>query len=81
MVLLSSNLELHKVIMSYGKLVGRETKMIRSVLKDVVVEAINHAPFFIILDDLDGLIMVDGPGPTTTIVAVFEFLDDIIDLC
>lgn len=37
--------------------------MIRRVLEDFVVEAIDHAPFFIILDDLDGLIMVDERAP------------------
>jgi hypothetical protein len=59
MVLLSSDLELYRVIMSFGKLVGGKVGMIWRVLEDVATEVIDHAPFFIILDDLDGLIVVD----------------------
>ncbi len=56
MVLSGSDLELYRVIMSCGELVGGEAGMIQRVLEDVVAEAVNHAPSLIILDDLDGLI-------------------------
>ncbi len=59
MVLLSFDLELYRVIMSFGKLVGGKVGMIWRVLEDVATEVVDHAPFLIILDDLDGLIVVD----------------------
>jgi hypothetical protein len=56
--------------------------MIQRVLEDVLAEAVNHAPSLIILDDLDGLIPcgLEGPKPATTVVALAEFLGDLIDL-
>jgi hypothetical protein len=59
MVLLSFDLELYRVIMSSGKLVGRKVGMIWRVLEDAATEVVNHAPFFIILDDPNGFILVD----------------------
>jgi hypothetical protein len=68
--------------MSCGELVGGEAGMVWRVLEDVVAEAVNHAPSLIILDDLDGLIPfgLEGPKPATTVVALAEFLGDLIDL-
>ncbi len=64
------------------ELVGGEAGMIQRVLEAVVAEAVNHAPSLIILDDLDGLIPCGlvGPKPATTVVALAEFLGDLIDL-
>jgi peroxin-1 len=69
-------------IMNCGELVGAEAEMIRRVLDDAVAEAVDHAPSLIILDDLDGLIPggSEGPEPATTVVALAEFLGDLMDL-
>jgi SpoVK/Ycf46/Vps4 family AAA+-type ATPase len=82
MVLSGSDLELYRVIMSCGELVGGEAEMIRRVLEDAIAEAVDHAPSLIILDDLDGLIPggSEGPEPATTVVALAEFLGDLMDL-
>jgi hypothetical protein len=82
MVLSGSDLELYRVIMRCGELVGGEAEMIRRVLEDAVAEAVDHAPSLIILDDLDGLIPggSEGPEPATTVVALAEFLGDLMDL-
>jgi hypothetical protein len=81
-ILSGSDLELYRVIVSCGELVGGEAEMIRRVLEDAVAEAVDHAPSLIILDDLDGLIPggSEGPEPATTVVALSEFLGDLMDL-
>jgi hypothetical protein len=42
-----------------GKLVGGKVGMIRRVLENFIVEVIDHASFFIILDDPNGIILMD----------------------
>jgi len=51
------------------------------VLHNAVSEALDHAPTLIILDDLDALLpKEEGPEPATIVMALSEFLGDLMDL-
>lgn len=67
--------------MRCNELVGEQAGSIRNVLQDAVSEALDHAPALIILDDLDSLLpKEEGPEPATVVMALSEFLGDLMDL-
>lgn len=71
----------NRVIVRCNELVGEQAWAIRNVLHDAVSEALDHAPALIILDDLDALLpKVEGPEPATIVMALSEFLGDLMDL-
>lgn len=71
----------HRVIVRCNKLVGEQASSIRNLLQDAVSEALDHAPALVILDDLDALLpKEEGPEPATAVMALAEFLGDLMDL-
>jgi peroxin-1 len=69
------------VIVRCNELVGEQAGSIRNVLHDAISEALDHAPALIILDDLDALLpKEEGPEPATVVMALAEFLGDLMDL-
>jgi len=69
------------VIVRCNELVGEQAGAIRNMLRDAVSEALDHSPALIILDDLDALLpKEEGPEPATVVMALSEFLGDLMDL-
>ncbi|XP_077232487.1 peroxisome 1 isoform X2 [Tasmannia lanceolata] len=73
----------HTVFISCSKLATEKTLTIRQALAGYISEALEHSPSLLIFDDLDSIVSTsyesEGSKPSTSVVALVEFLTDIID--
>ncbi|KAF3440552.1 hypothetical protein FNV43_RR18836 [Rhamnella rubrinervis] len=73
----------HIVFVSCSRLSLEKTLTIRQALSGYISEALDHAPSIVILDDVDSIISsssdAEGSQPSGSIIALREFLIDIMD--
>lgn len=72
-----------RVYVSCSQLAMDKALTIRQALSSYISEALDHAPSVVILDDLDSIVSSssdsEGSQPSTSVVALTEFLIDIMD--
>ncbi|KAK4564265.1 hypothetical protein RGQ29_006369 [Quercus rubra] len=73
----------HIVFVCCSRLALEKASTIRQELSSHISDALDHAPSIIIFDDLDSIISsssnLEGSQPSTSVVALMEFLTDIMD--
>ncbi|XP_050367235.1 peroxisome biogenesis protein 1 isoform X2 [Argentina anserina] len=73
----------HIVYVSCSQLAMEKALTVRQALSSYISEALDHAPSLVILDDLDSIVSsssdLEGSQPSTSVVALAEFLIDIMD--
>ena len=70
------------VFVCCSRLALEKASTIRQELSSHISDALDHAPSIIIFDDLDSIISssnLEGSQPSTSVVALMEFLTDIMD--
>lgn len=72
-----------RVFICCSKLALEKGSAIHQALSDFISEALDHAPSVVIFDDLDSVISSssnsDGSQSSTSVIALTEFLADIMD--
>jgi hypothetical protein len=72
-----------RVYVCCSQLATEKALTIRQALSSYISEALDHAPSVVILDDLDSIVSSssdsEGSQPSTSVVALTEFLTDIMD--
>lgn len=72
-----------RVFVSCSWLSLEKTLTIRQALSGYISEALDHAPSIVILDDVDSIISssfdTEGSQPPGSVIALTEFLIDIMD--
>lgn len=72
-----------RVYVCCSQLATEKALTIRQALSSYISEALDHAPSVVILDDLDSIVSSssdsEGSQPSTSVVALTEFLIDIMD--
>ncbi|XP_062012327.1 peroxisomal ATPase PEX1 isoform X1 [Rosa rugosa] len=73
----------HIVYVCCSQLAMEKALTVRQALSSYISEALDHAPSLVILDDLDSIVSSssdsEGSQPSTSVVALAEFLIDIMD--
>ncbi|KAL6206296.1 hypothetical protein ACLB2K_023544 [Fragaria x ananassa] len=73
----------HIVYVCCSQLAMEKALTVRQALSSYISEALDHAPSLVILDDLDSIVSsssdLEGSQPSTSVVALTEFLIDIMD--
>ena len=71
------------VFVCCSQLASEKALTIQQELSNHISDALDHAPSIIIFDDLDSIISsssnLEGSQPSTSVVALTEFLTDIMD--
>lgn len=72
-----------RVFVSCSQLAMEKALTIRQALSSYMSEALDHAPSLVILDDLDSIVSSssdsEGSQTSTSVLALTEFLNDIMD--
>lgn len=72
-----------RVYVCCSQLAMEKALTVRQALSSYISEALDHAPSLVILDDLDSIVSsssdLEGSQPSTSVVALTEFLIDIMD--
>ena len=73
------------MFVSCSKLALEKAQTIRQALSGYISEAIDYVPSLVILDDIDSVIAsssdMAGSQPSSSVIALTEFLTDIMDEC
>lgn len=71
------------VFVCCSQLATEKPLIIQQELSSYISDALDHAPSIVILDDLDSIISsssnLEGSQPSTSVIALTEFLTDIVD--
>ena len=71
---------IYRVFVSCSKLALEKAQTIRQALSGYISEAIDHAPSFVILDDLDSIIAsssdMEGSQPSSSVIALTDIMDE-----
>lgn len=73
----------HIIFVTCSRLASEKALIIQQELSSYISDALDHAPSVLIFDDLDCIISsssdLEGSQPSTSVVALTQFLTDIID--